>query len=216
MATTASVLAAVAAAMGAGYFIDPRVLSRNSVQATKIARDGLLSSDATFWTGHAAAIDRVPGTVQDDTNWTADTYKTLVNLSGQSGLISQFIGPTLPTAADTNTWRITRDGTTAVEITMTAQANANRCVLGELIRVGTSPATDIVSSSSGASSDGLTFYADPITSSILFSPRELKLFGSGLLFRFNTSILVEAKISVSLSTTAAQERRSGVMLQRTS
>lgn len=190
-------------------------MPRFSVTSSSLRRGTLLADAANFWTGATGSIDRIPGSVQNDTNWTASTYKTLLNLSA-AGFVSAFIGPTLPTAADTNTWRITVDGA-QYTVTLTAQNNADRCVLGfaqpvTLYTVTTGP----VWLAAGVASDNMTTNIDAQTETNLMDPNLLVGYQGAPLLQFNSSLLVEAQISVNLTTTTARERRSGVMLYRIS
>lgn len=196
---------------GGRFITDPTLFSRMNGLATKFARNGNLSTSADIFTGTTAAIDRIPGSVQDDTNWTADTYKTILNLSGQSGLVVGFLGPTLPTAGDTNTMRITVDGA-AYTIVLTAQVNAGRSYLA-CVRSNTIYTTvDTEMAYAGTSSDGLTAYITFVAA--ILSPSDALATGATLL-RFSSSLMVEMKISVNLTTTTNVERRSAVILQRT-
>lgn len=99
-----------------------------SVVASTMGTPSTAGNAAGFFTGDSYSMDRQGA--QDDLNWTADTYKTIVNLTAtKSGILSGFIGPTLPTAGDACTLRVTIDGVAAV-LVGTSQENAARIMFG--------------------------------------------------------------------------------------
>ncbi len=202
--------------LGNGVFVnDPTLLPRNAPTADSVARANVGSDGSTFFTGGSFAIDRIPGSVQVDSNWTLNTYKTIANISGQSGIVSCFVGPTLPTSGDTNTWRITVDGSTPYVIVMTTAANASRCLLGAVFQPADFYATPLVFGATAVSPDGLTLASGTVNTGIQVpSPYDFPA-ASRPLLRYTSSLLVEAQISVNLTTTTNSERRCAFVQQRT-
>lgn len=66
--------------------------------------------------------------IQEQTNWTADTYKTLLNLtSPKKGFVAAVVGPTAG-ASETTTFEFTVDGAAAQEIAIPV-ASGERAIL---------------------------------------------------------------------------------------
>jgi len=197
---------------GGRFITDPTLFSRISRPSPGIVRD-VASSNALFWTGGIGSIDRIPGSVQVNSDWTADTYKTIASLTTKAGLVSHFIGPTLTTDADTCTMRITIDGGSAVTIVLTAQENTTRVMLGLIRPTGLFTVADTQLLFDAVPSDDLT--AELSSSSVsVDAPQQLLYWGAPLL-RFTSSLLVEMKASTNITGTASQQRRAGVVLIRT-
>jgi hypothetical protein len=195
-------LLAVSAASGAFSF----ALSAASINATT----------ATFFTGGASSVDRGKGT-DVDSNWTATTYKTIVNLTAtKGGFFTGFLGPTLASGGDTVTVRYTIDGGASVTRTMTAQANAHRCYHGLLLEGSTfiTEAFNRQFKATGSPSDGTTYYSSDTDSTLIpiMSDTALSL-GSAMVI-FQSSLLIEAQISQNLTTTTNQERRCAAFWRR--
>lgn len=181
-----------------------------SVVASTMGTPSTAGNAAGFFTGDGYSMDRQGA--QDDTNWTADTYKTIVNLTAtKSGLLTGFVGPTLPTAADTCTIRVTVDGVAAT-LVGTAQENAARIIFGPLPAIETvfTTANRLIASMGAAPSDGITLRGNAGT---VIGPMDALFYGCPVI-RFNASLLIEAKISVNLTTTTNVERRCGVYYLR--
>lgn len=94
----------VAIAKSGVHFKDPWFLLPN-------ARDAAKYSSTTGGASNLVAFFTELATVgfQETTNWTADTYKTLLSVSSGKGLVSALIGPTAG-GAETTTFEITVDG----------------------------------------------------------------------------------------------------------
>lgn len=173
------------------------------------------STVAGFFTGNNDSVDRYG--VQDDTNWTANTYKTILSLTAtKAGYVSTLIGPTHATAGDTLIWRLTVDGGAPAYVLTagTAQANTSRIVIGNVMdnRSYTTAGRFLLLNSVGAPSDGIT--AD-ISAQPTWIGVHLAFWTGSPLLRFNSSLLVEAKASQNITATANVERRSAVVYQRT-
>ncbi len=175
------------------------------------ANAGSLSTDALFWTGQNDSVDRQG--VQDDTNWTANTYKTILSLTAtKRAFFSGFIGPTL-NSGETLQLRVTTDGAAYTSSPYTAQVTGDRIVIGPMLpRESTfTSAARVLGLTSGTSSDGITLR---ISETQVVATQFALLWGSPII-RCLQSLLIEARISVSLSTTTNRERRSGAYYVRT-
>lgn len=196
--------------------VDPRELERFSVVAANVYRATATESASTasaFFTGGVDAIDRIPGAADVDSNFTT-SYKTLLSYTG-SGFLTNIVGPTLATAADTVTFEITIDGGTAVEVVLTAQANTSRCILGPIKKEGDVTTAVVYKGieATGVASDSKTLYA--AGNQTIVSPSDLIRDGF-IPLRFNTSILVRGKTSATVSATVNQERRCAVLVRNLS
>lgn len=169
------------------------------------------SSTANFFTGTVGSVDRYGTDV--DSNWTLNTYKTLLNLTAtKAGFLSTIVGPTMTTAADTMTLRITVDGAQYVLTPGVAQQNASRIIVGSIFKdTFLSGSSGWTGQYAGVSSDGITLSAGSLS-----LPQTFTMWNLGApILRFTSSLLVEAKISTNLTTTTNQERRCGVIYLRT-
>ena len=145
--------------------------------------------------------------VQDQTNWTANTYKTILSVSG-GGLMGAYVGCTAG-GAETHTVRITVDGT-ATEMTISGLASGERgCLVTALVQFGTltpylpgAEALDATKDIFGAvflgstipAWSGQSFWATPM-------------------LKFERSLLVEAKHSATITNSTATAY-SGVMYRK--
>lgn len=171
-----------------------------------------VSTGSTMWTGQNDAIDRQGA--QDDSNWSANTYKTVVNLTATKRIFfSCFVGPTLPTAGDTLQLRVTVDGAQYTTPAFASQVNGDRIVIGPTVPRDTTftTASRLVGLMTGTSSDGITLKANEAQ----LVSTEFSLSAGAPIIRCMQSLLIEARISVALSSTANQERRSGAFYIRT-
>ena len=158
------------------------------------------STTADFWTGGVA----VQG-VQLDTDFAADTYKDLLDISSGAGLVTHIIGPT-PAAGDTTTFRVTVDGT-AYEISVVVTLASTRAIL--------SPSSF---NTDWATNDTRRYTAmlqeesntQQVVPSNLWNINSLVAMGCPLL-EYTTSLKVEVKNSAAVTGTGSQERRCGMM-----
>lgn len=141
-----------------------------------------------------------------DTNWTADTYKTLATISG-AGVMVSVITPTL-NAAEVATLEVTVDGGTAQTLAITMAGAAERGIVGAFFPGSVSASSVTYRGIRLAGLDSAKRYVNTDTLA-LPATHYAKLYGMRTL-RFETSLLVRMKTSVSLSTTTNQERRCGV------
>lgn len=143
---------------------------------------------------------------QDTTNWTADTYKTLLNVSSGKGLLAALVGPTAG-GASTTTFEITADGV-LTEIAIVVAS-------GERANLNSGLATSSVFTSAGVwntpgvealKADKATFVGKAGTLPLW---SWLKMSGTPLL-RFNQSLLIRAKHSASITNSTATAYSGGM------
>ena len=108
------------------HFTDPWEFTPYQAVQSAISNTALtvVSTDDTtaFFTNMATSYG-----IQDTTNWTEDTYKTLLTVTGK-GLVSAIIGPSVA-ATDVTTFEITVDGV-LTEISGVSSTNTDRfCLL---------------------------------------------------------------------------------------
>ncbi len=202
-------------AFGSGgvNFTEPKKFDRNLCLASGLRTfnasvSGTASTSAGFFTNGALSG------ADDDTNWTADTYKTLLNVSSGSGQLGALVGPTSLAGTPTTTWRITVDGT-AYTVAVVHSTTAERAVLGAVFEDG---------GAGGFYNTALFPYRAPDSVS---SDKTTQRFGTALglviapwatirvlnipVLEYKTSLLVECKTSENNSTTTNQERRALVV-----
>lgn len=153
--------------------------------------------------------------VADDSNWTADTYKTILTVTG-SGLVSHVVGPTSLAGTPTTTFEITVDGVLR-EIAITVLGVGDRAFLGPYF--GDNPGTGAVFTTAGAAWRGVTSMdASKMvhnTADVALIPQWSIIHALGTpCLLFTTSLLIRAKCSESNSTTANVERQSAVQYMR--
>jgi hypothetical protein len=190
------------------HFSDPRRFLRASLASANIA-----ANSADYFTGQPYSLDRLG--VDDNTNYTATTAKTILNVTSGSGYLAGVIGPTQTNVGDTTTFTITVDGA-AYSITVTQQVASSRAVLGHIAPPAIFTTADrVYSSAAGVSTENTTLYiGTPNYRSPIDVPTAL-LFGTGIVF-FGVSLKIEITSSINQTGTANQERRSGALYQRIS
>lgn len=206
----AAIIAAKAASNGP-HFTDPWDFLKASHYPINLhAYDsGLTSTDSTA--GLTGMVS--DGGVLIDSNWTANTYKTLLSVTGR-GLVSTIIGPTALAGTPTTTFEITVDGF-LTEVPITLPAITRRAVLGNTIidqTAGTlfngtkqylmaAPATD-ANIAVQQLNNGSMGHAIP-------SWWFINMFGTSCLV-FRKSLLIRAKTTENNSTTTLNERQAWV------
>ena len=195
----------VAIARTGVHFKEPWQLLPQEVLATNIATyDGAsadTSATADFWTSVAQR-----GTALD-TDFTANTYKTLLSVSSGKGLVAALVGPTAG-GSETTTFEITVDGF-LTEIAV-AVSNTHRAFLGKLVQRGIFTGASLFSQDVGAFDAGKTTiqnYAE-----VFYVPnwRTITNLGTPCL-RFDSSLLVRVKHSANITGTASKERQCGII-----
>ena len=205
MATKASLL------LGNGggiHFKEPWLLQPYMPPATTLEIFGAgdsaeLSSTTAFFTELARRG------LQDTTNWTAGTYKTILNVSSGKGLVAAYVGCTAG-GAETHTVEFTVDGV-LTEIAVATLASGERafltCGYGDLIEYTTADAW-LFGHDEALEADKATFSTlSQLTSKVL----PWRVVNRGIpCLRFNQSLLIRAKHSVDI-TNATATAYSGVM-----
>jgi hypothetical protein len=191
-------------------FTDPRQLQRSTALAGNIViADSALSQPGSTAAGYFTEI-ALRG-FADNTNWTADTYKTLLSVTSGSGLLSHLVGPTALGSAPTTTFDITVDGGTAYEIAVTATASGQRAVIGPA--VGPALFTTAAEYLRGPSAVDTNRMVDVVGGTYIPAWPAIRLMPIPCL-EFKLSLLVRAKSSENNSTTTNQERQSGGQYKR--
>ena len=141
--------------------------------------------------------------LQDTTDWTANTYKTLLNVASGKGEVAALVGPTAG-GAESTTFELTIDGV-LTEIVVGALASGERGLLCAYTPQLTQRFTTITDwlkpAGEGLEADKASF---TITGglSYIMPWREIGGFGMPLL-EFNTSLLIRAKHSASITNSTA-------------
>lgn len=180
------------------HFTDPRQLQPFAAVTPASFGDGA-SHDATTAAFFTSIANRG---LQDQTDWTADTYKTIANLTfTNGGLIAMYIGPTCG-GVETHTTRWTIDGGTPITVTLTPCASGKRPVLSAMF-APTSVTTGLYTiGNEVVNSDKATFVDVPAAT--YFAPiwSGLNLNSIPCLY-VRSSLLLEAKNSASITNSTA-------------
>lgn len=141
--------------------------------------------------------------LQNTTDWTANTYKTLLNVTSGKGLVAAYVGPTAG-GAETHTLEFTIDGV-LTEITIGTLASGERPCMFSGVFAGSTEYTTAnilaVPGSEALEADKATFGSPPESPSLLLPWRNVH---RGIpLLRFNTSILIRAKHSANITNSTA-------------
>lgn len=140
--------------------------------------------------------------LQDTTNWTSGTYKTLLSVSSGGGEVAMIIGPTSGSAVDT-TFEITVDDGTPKEIVIPT-TNATRAVLSAVPFVDTAAfVTTVVFANSGAETlnAGKTIFTPKSVSYI--PPWGMRRLMFPDVLQFDRSILIRAKHGADITNSTA-------------
>jgi len=196
------------------HFTDTGLFTRvvsNGVTTNGVAiEDGVgrkFSGEAAFY---SQSVPRLGG-VAVDSNFSADTYKTILNQATGPGVMWGAVSPAISNGADTITMRITRDGGTAVTIAVAPGTVSYRLFLGSFTDRATFTTAgigfDVANMQNDTSSKA--FY-NAGTNSPVFVPSWSGARGVGGLY-FSSSLLVEMKVTNAVSATANQERQAAVI-----
>ncbi|CAB4165267.1 hypothetical protein UFOVP823_24 [uncultured Caudovirales phage] len=138
--------------------------------------------------------------LQDTTNWTANTYKTLLNVTSGCGLVACVVGPT-SAGADTTTFEITVDGILYTMSIVTASGTRAVLSIGSVRTAGAG--TYILNNTMGPIDAGGTTFGDDNYAEInLPHWGEIGKYGSPCL-EFERSLLIRAKHSASVTNSTA-------------
>lgn len=216
MGSTSEKIQSIVAALGggSGHYVDARKLMRFIYATGSLGINDQGSVDAAttaaFWTSvgnFGVALD---------SNFVADTWKTVANLTGP-GLFYGAIGPSASNNADVTSMRFTRDGGTAVTIAMTNTAAGNRaCILASKpLRSDSFTAAEnafMLWGTYASIDSNATRY--PFDWGARIVPQDVAEGFGARLVEFETSLLVEMKITNAQSTTTDQDRQSGVLWRK--
>lgn len=170
-------------------------------------------TNALFWTGGVASVDRIPGTVYTTSSFTAGTWKTIASVTG-SGLISDVIGPNHQGGggpAGSTEFRFTLDGVLYSTISITHTAVAQRSMLGFGLPLD---AYHAASQYGFQAVSTVTGYAVEINSAggyVLLGPLDPRL---PTLLYFASSLLVEIRTVGQNSAGSLPGDYSGVVMRR--
>lgn len=191
---------------GGIHFTDPwEFLPRVFVAANLLLEenDGTDQTSATtaFFTAMAARG------FQDTTNWTADTYKTLLTVSSGKGFLAALVGPTAG-GSETTTFEITADGVTT-EIAV-AVASGERAVLSRVCL----PSTTYTLASrfaiqGGTINAGKTIIGTPGIDTLLGGWPLVEANGVPCL-KFTQSLVIRAKHSANITNSTATAYSGGM------
>lgn len=159
-----------------------------------------VSTAAGFWTNLAAQGTAV------DSNYTADTYKTILSVSG-AGYVYHIIGPAAG-GAETTTFELTIDG--VLKEFAVATVSGSRAFLSAAYATNQDIFGGTVSFAAprGSLNAGKTTMT-AADSGILLPNQTMDMFGSQRIV-FKTSFLLRIKHSANVTGTASNERQSGV------
>lgn len=193
---------------GGPHTSNPKQLTRIAVPAANIVVRQQTTETAANVAGFFTAC-----TAQLDTDWVADTYKTLLSISSGSGFVSAIIGPGAPSSSFmTTTFRIEVDGVT-VDIPVGFSVNTNtRPCLGRF-RHKSASATDprdILSDlNTAAANVPATLQIGSTLLAMALTPFQCISSGIGML-RYERSLSVQIKTSSAQTTTTNVDRRCGI------
>lgn len=139
--------------------------------------------------------------VQEQTNWTADTYKTIANISGK-GLFAGYVGCTAG-GVETHTLEVTVDGGTAVELAFDTMASGERAFLGVATMDSLYTLADNFYLPGGEALDANKDTFDHTGSNRLIAPWSVLTLQGTPLLKFETSLLIRAKHSANITNSTA-------------
>lgn len=144
--------------------------------------------------------------LQDTTNWTADTYKTLLSVTSGKGMVAAIIGCTMG-GTQITTFRITVDGI-AHTVAVTGASGKRACLLAKSGNPEdfTTSTTYMKASTEALAADKATF-SEVYAGAYIPPWRQMSAFP---MLTFKTSLLIEAKNSASITNSTATAY-SGVM-----
>jgi hypothetical protein len=185
------------------HFVDPWVFMPYTPLATslEVQDSGAVQQDSStvaFFTEMARRG------IQDTTNWTADTYKTLLNVTSGYGVVAAIVGPTAG-GSSTTTFEITRDGH-VTEIAVPGLSSGERAYLTAF-----SPyAGDMFTAANNSQFPGgealdsnKQVFGAPISATSNVPPWWLTSVMGTPMLRFNYSLLIRAKHSASITNSTA-------------
>lgn len=139
--------------------------------------------------------------LQDTTNWTANTYKTLLSVSSGKGLVSAVIGCTAG-GSETTTIEFTVDGGAAVEIAVAVASGQRAALIPILGEVAFFTGTDTWKPSAEALVAGKNQFSESITNAFILPWSAVHIMGVPCL-KFKKSLLIRAKHSTDITNSTA-------------
>lgn len=187
-------------------FTDPREFARTVITAANLQNYTAAAVQATS----AAAgffTEAARRGVADDTNWTANTYKTILSVASGKGMIAGMGGPTGLAGTPTTTFEITVDGV-LTEVAVLQTTTGQRSILGAHMQLVTFLSASTVALQGP---NGSTAGVDLITTSNGLIPpwQSIRVFGTPCLI-YQNSLLIRMKSTENNSTTTNQERQAFV------
>jgi hypothetical protein len=140
--------------------------------------------------------------IQDQTDWTADTYKTILSVTG-AGCVAAIIGPTAG-GSSTTTFEITVDGFLR-EVAVTGLSSGERgCLLLGYGQLATFTTVNLWATSGAESLDSNKEIFTDINTGTEFIPAWwwMLMMGTPML-QFNQSLLIRAKHSADITNSTA-------------
>lgn len=192
-------------AAGGGATVDPTQLIGSVDDSADVSDGTNNATSSTFFTTLNA------NGVAVDSNFTASSQKTILSVSGASGIMCALVTPTLASSSDTCAVEITVDGNTYT-ITFTATGSAQRGILGgigtnNLFGLSTATGYAMVAGSLDANKKLFTHTTGTVDW-FLPSPVLTRLWGL-LALRFESSLVVKMTTSQNITATTNQERQAG-------
>lgn len=189
-------------AAGGIHFKEPWLLMPYTPVATSLeCYDSGAGANDSATTGFFTEMARRG--LQDQTNWTADTYKTLLSVPSGKGLVAGLCGPTAG-GAETTTFEFTADGV-LTEVAVGPLASGERALLlaHGPTTIGTFESqTNVEPGAEALDADKATFGAVTFTASHIFPWKMIANMAIPCL-RFNQSLLIRAKHSASITNSTA-------------
>jgi len=142
--------------------------------------------------------------IQDTTNWTADTYKTILSISSGAGEVAAYIGCTAG-GAETHTVEFTVDGGTPQTMTIAGLASGERGILISDARFA-SDYTGASGDYSGFTASEEALDADKATWGAVTNAIQMPIWrnlGRAPKLEFSRSLLIRAKHSASITNSTA-------------
>lgn len=179
------------------WLLQPYRSAATSLRVTDAAAANQTSATTAFFTEMARRG------LQDQTNWTADTYKTILSVSSGKGVVAAYVGCTAG-GSETHTVEFTVDGV-LTEIAVSGLASGERALLSAS---GIGTGSFFISSADYQLSYSETLDSNKQIFGALVNTTNIPpwytftLLGVPLL-RFNQSLLIRAKHSASITNSTA-------------
>ncbi len=200
--------------LGGPHFTDPRWLPKGYGDSGQVGMSNSAASFDYFSTANGWTYLGRLGTAVDS-DYSADTFKTLLSVSTQAGYLAGVVGPKMATATDTTTFRITVDGGSAVSIAIVGAGTSVRCFLAHSVPRNLYNVSDVSGQGDALASDKMRLiYGAGYSAEAILLPVQRGLTQGVGLVRFTSSLLVECKTTQAQTGTGSQERQSGVIWQR--